>query len=167
MGFHNIFVGNIHPTGLFWGSKSILVRIVCALSRPLFSIQIFVKNNTRKHCRKFVCFFAVCVVFSHARIAFPKILEVKHTIYFERPKELDSLLCSLSSHFCDLSLLLLLGILTSHFWVVWPLTSGQFDYSLLGSLTIHFWAVWLLTSGQFKKYLKVHFSYWNSFTNCN
>ena len=30
-------------------------------------------------------FFTVCVVFSRARIAFPKISEVKHTIYFERP----------------------------------------------------------------------------------
>ena len=32
-------------------------------------------------------FFAVCVVFSHARIAFPKNFGVKHTIYFERPKD--------------------------------------------------------------------------------
>ena len=30
-------------------------------------------------------FCTVCVVFSHARIAFPKFVEVKHTIYFERP----------------------------------------------------------------------------------
>ena len=30
-------------------------------------------------------FWTVCVVFSRARIAFPKKLEVKHTIYFEWP----------------------------------------------------------------------------------
>ncbi len=30
----------------------------------------------------------VCVVFSRARIAFPKNVEIKHSIYFDWPKEL-------------------------------------------------------------------------------
>ena len=40
-------------------------------------------------------FLTVCVVFSHARTAFPKISEVKHTIYFEWPyfKNLVEILC--------------------------------------------------------------------------
>ncbi len=35
--------------------------------------------------KKFVYFSEVCVVFSHARIAFSKKFEVKHTIYFGWP----------------------------------------------------------------------------------
>ena len=44
-----------------------------------------VENTARKHSIKFVYFSEDCVVFSHKRIAFPKNVEVKHTIYFDWP----------------------------------------------------------------------------------
>ena len=51
---------------------------------PLFTLFSFCMFHM-KHRRKFVYFFTICVVFSLARIAFPKRFEVKHTIYFEQP----------------------------------------------------------------------------------
>ena len=35
--------------------------------------------------KKFVYFSEVCVMFSHARIAFPKNVEIEHNIYFDWP----------------------------------------------------------------------------------
>ncbi len=47
----------------------------------------------KKHKPKNTQYFSeVCVVFSHARKAFPKNVEVKHTIYFDWPYVL--LVCS-------------------------------------------------------------------------
>ena len=48
-------------------------------------------------------FLEVCVVFSRAHIAFPKDVEVKHTIYFDWPKSISPLgpskVCSLFPSF--------------------------------------------------------------------
>ncbi len=77
---------NSHLTGLLGGAADKFrsgTFVFCLVAYSV--INIFVKNNTWKHWRKFVYFSKVCVVFSHARIAFAKIFEVNHTIYFERP----------------------------------------------------------------------------------
>ena len=57
-----------------------------AAQNKLYVLPQLARRLCPKNAEKTHIFLAVCVVFSHARINFQKKIEVKHTIYFERPK---------------------------------------------------------------------------------